>query len=100
MIFDSQANAVRRNGQLTWYTWKDTQQDVKFEQVHSIKSAYNTAKEAFAENSYVDAHCWVFTAEFFLEQTRALADLDLFPFKVTDFHGPDGNEFIAVLEAI
>jgi hypothetical protein len=100
MIFDSQSNAVRRNGALAWYTWQEAPQDAKFERVYSMKASFAAAKEAFETNAYVDAHCWVFTAESFLEQARALTELDLFPFRMSDFHGPDGHEFIAILEAI
>jgi len=96
-VFDHCANAVSRNDQMSWYTWQEEPQDAVFTNIHTLDEAYQITVSSI--EAYVDAHCWVFTSDSFRETMTELKSLGLFPFMIKNITGPDGNEFIVILEA-
>lgn len=99
MIYDSRSNAVSHNGAIAWYTWQTPPRDEDLKFVHTKQEAFATAAAAQNSGEYLDAHCWVFTPETFAETMGELKAIGLFPFNISELHGPDGHEFIAILEA-
>jgi len=85
---------------MAWYTWQPQPDKLVIEHVYSLGQAYEVARDATTKDEYLDAHCWVFTAQSFLEAMKSLASIGLLPFQVGDVHGPDGHEFIATLKPV
>jgi SAM-dependent methyltransferase len=59
----------------------------------SLPEAYRLAERVATTSDYVDAHCWVFTPESFLEVVDRLVGLGLFPFSIEYFHATEYRDY-------
>lgn len=66
------------------------------------KSLMAFCKQAQAQGDYIDAHCWVFTPDTFLEALDLASRLQLLPFEIGAFHptADDSNEFYVSLRRL
>ncbi|HEY9642257.1 MAG TPA: methyltransferase domain-containing protein [Coleofasciculaceae cyanobacterium] len=96
-IFDYLSSAVSRQGMISWDTAVN---DWELTPIHSESEAWKMAYDSFISDSYLDAHCWVFTPSSFLRLLKSLMNLELFDFKIVQFYETAGSEFFVSLEAL
>ena len=98
-IFDFFSSVSHWGDRFTW-----TEQDqIKAEDLvrnHSVTEAWYFTQRAFADQSYCDVHCWVFTPTSFFELLKLLSQLNLIDFRVVKFYRTVGCEFYVTLEAL
>ena len=58
-----------------------------------LPDAYRLAERVAATVDYVDAHCWVFTPESFLDVVERLSHIGLFPFAIEYFHPTEYGDY-------
>lgn len=58
----------------------------------SAFDAYDLAVRTYAEQSYMDTHCWVFSPQSFFSILHVAFDLGLLPYKVADFYDTADGE--------
>ena len=58
-----------------------------------LPDAYSLAERVATTTDYVDAHCWVFTPESFLDLVERLSHLGLFPFAIEYFHPTEYGDY-------
>jgi SAM-dependent methyltransferase len=64
--------------------------------------AYSFCFDSVHNNKYIDTHCWVFTATYFLAVLTSLSKFGLLDFKIRNFFDVEQNtfEFVVQLEKI
>ena len=62
-------------------------------QAERLPEAYRLAQHVASTIDYVDAHCWVFTPESFLDVADRLSQLGLFPFLIDNFHPTEYGDY-------
>ena len=96
-IFDHRSLAVRKNGKPSWAGQAN---EFEFKKMYSLASALETAKEAYDNDLYQDAHCWTFSLESLANLFKDLIEMELFPFKVAAFYPIQHSEFFITLQSI
>ncbi|MHB8872544.1 MAG: methyltransferase domain-containing protein [Myxococcaceae bacterium] len=97
-VFDYYARHARVDAGKAWAGLDDAE----VERVHDEAFALEICRGAVASGRYVDAHCWVFTPYSFVELLRALAELELLPFRVAGFSttAPGEIDFFVTLSRL
>jgi SAM-dependent methyltransferase len=98
-IFDFYISAVTTD-QGEWVWGGDLAAGTTFKRSYPLSTAWEIAKTAFADHSYCDVHCWVFTPASFLGLLADLAELQLLQFEIIQFHETEGCEFFVSLRAV
>lgn len=96
-IFEHISSAVTYQGSGAWGGAMSDESQLA--RLHTIESAWTTAKTAFATGEYCDVHCWVFTPTSFFELLGEIAAADLLKFEVAEFFETEGCEFYVSLRA-
>ena len=97
MIWNGKFKAVSRDGKITWYTFDNLSKQPQYSKVRSMKEIFASLLKYFLKGEYLDVHCWVFSADTFPILIDELRARDLCDFTLENVFGPEGNEFIAVL---
>ncbi len=96
-IFEHMSSAVTYRDSVSW--GGAVTDESKLVRLHTIESAWTTAKTAFATGDYCDVHCWVFTPASFVELLGEMAAADLLKFEIAEFSETKGCEFYVSLRA-
>ena len=97
MIWNAKFKAVSRDGKITWYTFDNLSKQPQYSKDRSMKEIFALLLKYFLNGEYLDVHCWVFSADTFPILIDELRARDLCNFTLENVFGPEGNEFIAVL---
>ncbi len=73
--------------------WEDNMTTQLPPKAERLPDAYRLAQHAAATIDYVDAHCWVFTPESFLDLVDRLSQIGLFPFQIDYFHPTECHDY-------
>jgi hypothetical protein len=73
--------------------WQDDMYACSPPRVDRLDDAYRLAERAAMTNDYVDAHCWIFTPESFLDVADRLSRIGLFPFVIEYFHPTEYGDY-------
>ena len=95
-IFDHFSSAVAWNGAIAW---SEQCEESALHHIHPIAQAWDITKQTFEADTYCDVHCWVFTPYSLYELLKVLIQLNLFDFKIEQFHSTEGCEFFVSLRA-
>lgn len=96
-IFEHISSAVTYRGSTAWSG--AVLNESQLTRLHSIESAWMTAKTAVATGDYCDVHCWVFTPASFFKLLAEIAAADLLKFEIAEFSETEGCEFYISLRA-
>ncbi len=98
-VFEHFTSAVTYDGNIVWdsSTLVDSQ---KLQRIHSPQDAWELAQRSLFTDQYIDAHCWVFTPQFFFDLLRSLIQMNLLGFKVEQFYETTGCEFYVSLKTL
>jgi SAM-dependent methyltransferase len=95
-LFDYNVNSVEVD---MVAAWNGTLDMANLKHYVNARYALDRSTEAVRDGAYIDAHCWVFTANTLLRLLAYLVDLDLLPYRCARFFPPERNtnEMILVL---
>lgn len=96
-IFEFHSQIVFWQGQPGWN--HEVEPD-DLARLYTDQVAWSITHQASIDHAYYDVHCWVFTPRTFFHLLRTLTALDLFDFKLVQYHEPTGCEFFVSLEAM
>jgi SAM-dependent methyltransferase len=100
MIWQAKTKAVALGNKITWYTFSNPTPSETYRRVINRQDLVSSLWRYLIKREYLDVHCWVFSADTFREIIDSLREQKLCDFKVEAVHGPEGNEFIAVMRPI
>lgn len=100
-VFDSAALSKDVAGPEDWRAGESTS-GLPAETLGRLEAARDMVVALAGDPTYIDAHCWVFTPESFLDTAEALHRMGYFPFAIEAFHptAPGDIEFIVRLRAL
>jgi SAM-dependent methyltransferase len=95
-LFDYNVNSVEVD---MVAAWNGTLDMANLKHYVNARYALDRCTEAVRDGAYIDAHCWVFTADTLLRLLADLADLELLPYRCARFFPPERNtnEMILVM---
>ena len=87
--------APRAIGNVEWkaQAWDDNMFAASPVRTECLPDAYRLAERAVSTTDYVDAHCWIFTPESFLDVADRLSRIGLFPFAIEYFHPTEYGDY-------
>jgi len=99
-LFDAHAFMVHQNGEAVWVRGRQGQLKlvVPLKEAHQKYTTYARALQDRTQ-SYVDAHCWIFTPSSFELVILELNELGYIDFLVTDVKITSGAEFLTRCES-
>lgn len=74
--------------------WEDDMLSQTTPEEKHLATARCMAERVTATTDYVDAHCWVFTPETFLNVAERLSGVGLFPFTIDYFHPTEYGDYV------
>ena len=89
-ILDHTLNMVQVDCAAAWRGEIDT---ASLKPVYQFDYCVSTARDALANGTYHDFHCWVFTPTSFLDLMMAMGGHDLHHFSCIDFYDTPRNDF-------